>query len=425
MIGRSVSAPSKGQRVGEPRVRARLAELRVRTVRSPAVGIFLWSRAAIWAGALFAWLVFEPNRHPNAARWDDPTLTRDLGWVTDVWARWDSVWFLRIAEHGYGATSGVAAAFYPLYPLTLAGLGRSLGGHYVLAGIVVSLACALAAFVLLYRIAEERLGAEGARRSVLYLAVFPMALFLGAVYSESLYLLLAIAAFLLAERGRWLGAGLVTGLAILTRIAGVALLPALAVMAWRRPDRWRALASLCVAPLVFAAYPLYLGIERGDAFAFARSQGFWNRHVSPAGPLGGIWDGLRAAWAGVEQLVSGSHTHVYWTPVQDTDPMRAAAVNLECFAFLALFVALTVIAWRRFGAPYGLFCAVSLAIPLSVPSHRWPLLSMPRFGLVLFPCFLALAVLGGRPRVHTAILVVSSIMLGVAVTQWALWQWVA
>ena len=105
--------------------------------------------------------------------------------------------------------------------------------------------------------------------------------------------------------------------------------------------------------------------------------------------------------------------------------MRAAAVNLECFAFLALFVALTVIAWRRFGAPYGLFCAVSLAIPLSVPSHRWPLLSMPRFGLVLFPFFLALAVLGGRPRVHTAILVVSSIMLGVAITQWALWQWVA
>ena len=60
-----------------------------------------------------------------------------------------------------------------------------------------------------------------------------------------------------------------------------------------------------------------------------------------------------------------------------------------------------------------------------MPSERWPLLSMPRFGLVLFPCFLALAVLGGRPRVHTAILVVSSIMLGVAVTQWALWQWVA
>jgi Mannosyltransferase (PIG-V) len=389
--------------------------------------IFLWSRAAIWAAALFAWLVFEPNRHPRADRWDDPSLTRDLGWVTDVWARWDSVWFLRIAEHGYGAAHGAAAAFYPLYPLTLAGLGRILGGHYLLAGILVSLAATLGSFALLHRLAEQRLGSDGARRAVLYLAVFPTALFLQAVYSESLFLVLALGAFLLAERGRWLGAGVTTGLAVLTRVSGVALLPALAIMAWRRPpaERRRAFASLCVAPLVFAAYPLYLGLERGDAFAFARSQGFWNRHLSAAGPLGGIWDGSRAAWAGVRQLVSGSHTHYYWAPVRDADPMRVAAVNLEAFAFLVLLVALTVIAWRRFGAPYGLFAAVSLAIPLSVPSERWPLLSLPRFGIVLFPCFLALATLGGRPRVHTAILVVSSIMLGVAVTQWALWQWVA
>ena len=425
MIGRSVSAPSKGQRVGEPRVRARLAELRVRTVRSPAVGIFLWSRAAIWAGALFAWLVFEPNRHPNAARWDDPTLTRDLGWVTDVWARWDSVWFLRIAEHGYGATSGVAAAFYPLYPLTLAGVGRAFGGHYVLAGIV-DLARLRARGV---RPPVPARGGPPRRRGRAPLRPLPGGVPDGALPRRGLQRvplppardcgIPARRTGALARRRPRHGArdpDADRRRRAAPRAGGDGLAP---------PDRWRALASLCVAPLVFSAYPLYLGIERGDAFAFARSQGFWNRHVSPAGPLGGIWDGLRAGWAGIEQLVSGSHTHVYWTPVRDTDPMRAAAVNLECLAFLALFVALTVIAWRRFGAPYGLFCAVSLAIPLSVPSHRWPLLSMPRFGLVLFPCFLALAVLGGRPRVHTAILVVSSIMLGVAVTQWALWQWVA
>ena len=93
--------------------------------------------------------------------------------------------------------------------------------------------------------------------------------------------------------------------------------------------------------------------------------------------------------------------------------------------FLVLFAVLTVVAWRRFGAPYGLFAALSLAIPLSVPSERWPLLSMPRFGLTIFPLFLALASLGGRPRAHTAIVAVSSLLLGVSVVQWALWQWVA
>jgi len=237
--------------------------------------------------------------------------------------------------------------------------------------------------------------------------------------------LLTLAAFALAERRRFLAAGAVTGLALLTRPVGLALLPALGLLAWRERDRVRALSSLAVAPLLFAAYPLYLWRAEGDPWAFLHAQKIWSRHLSPAGPLGGIWDGLRAGWAGVEQLASGSHTHVYWTAVRDTDPIRAATLNLENLAFLVLFVALTVVAWRRFGAPYGLFAALSLAIPLSVPSERWPLLSLPRFGLTVFPFFLALAALGGRPRVHTAIVAVSALLLGVAVVQWSLWQWVA
>jgi Mannosyltransferase (PIG-V) len=414
---------SAGQRLLRPRTARR--DLHVGKARRPAVEIFLWSRAAIWAAALFAFLVFEPNRHPEAARWDDPSVTRDLGWATDVWARWDSVWFLRIAEHGYGSLEGAAAAFYPLYPAAVAVLGRVFLGHYVLAGIVVSLAATLAAFILFHDLAESKLGAEGARRAVLYLALFPMALFLQAVYSEALFLLLSVAAFVLAERRRFLPAGIVTGLALLTRPVGVALLPALALLAWRSPKGREALARLAVGPLLFAVYPLVLWWQRDDPWAFARAQDIWTRHVSHAGPLGGIWDGLRAGWAGVRQLVSGSHTTTYWPAVDGTDPMRVAAVNLEALAFLVLFVALTIVAWRRFGAPYGLFAALSLAIPLSVPSERWPLLSLPRFGLTIFPLFLALATIGGRPRLHTAIVSISAIMLGVAIVQWSLWQWVA
>jgi Mannosyltransferase (PIG-V) len=415
---------SAGQRLREPRVEASQPPAPVAS-RNPAIEIFLWSRAAIWAAALFALFVFEPNRHPFADHWDDPAVTRDLGAVTDVWARWDSVFFLRIAEHGYEHLDRSATAFFPLYPAAVGLLGRILFGHYVLAGILVSLAAGLGAFVLLYRLAEGRLGAEGARRTVLYLALFPTALFLQAVYSESLYFLLSIAAFLLAEHRRFLGAGAVCGLALLTRPVAIALLPALGLIAWRSPDARRDLAQLAVAPVVFALYPLLLWLQRGDPLEFLHAQGFWSRHLSPVGPVGGVWDGLRAGWAGVRQLASGSHTHSYWPAVTGTDPMRVAVVNLECLAALVLFACLTVIAWRRFGAPYGLFSALSLAIPLSMPSDRWPLLSLPRFGLVVFPLFLALASIGRSPRAHTAIVAVSALFLGVAVTQWALWQWVA
>jgi Mannosyltransferase (PIG-V) len=411
-----------GQRVEE---RAGTApDLVVRGTRNPAVAIFLWSRAAIWGAALFALLTFVPNRNPRADRWDMPSLTHDLGFVTDVWARWDSVYFLRIAEHGYGHGPRADAAFAPLYPGAVAVVGRILAGHYVVAGVAVSLAACLGSFVLLYRLAETRLGADGARRSVVYLALFPTALFLGAVYSESLFLFLTLAAFVLAERGRFAGAGAAAGLALITRVTGVALVAGLAVLAWRAHDRRKALAGLAIAPLGAVAYPLLLWRQAGDPWAFAHAQATWGRHLSPAGPLGGLWNGLRAGWAGIRQLGSGSHTHSYW-PVLDTDPMRAALINIETLAFTLLFIALAVIAWRRFGAPYGVFAALSLALPLSVPTARWPLLSMPRFGLVVFPFFLALATVGRRPRAHTAIVAVSAMFLGIFTAQWALWQWVA
>jgi len=391
------------------------------------LGIWLWSRAAIWAAALYAFYTFQPNRNPLAYRWDDPKLTHDLGAFTDGWARWDSVWFLRIAEKGYVSPTHADTAFYPLYPLLIKVLGLGFGSHYVVAGIVVSLAASLGAFYLLHRLAEERLGVDGARRAVLYLAVFPMSLFLIAVYSESLFLLLALAAFSFAERRQWLPAWAAAALALLTRIAGIALLPALALMAWRSPDRRRALAGLAIPAVVFTAYPIYLAVSTGDGWRFLHSQGLWHRHFSTAGPLGGIWDGLRSGWAAIEQFASGSHTHNYWpaVSVQDSDPIRTAAINLSALVFLGVLVWLSVVVWRRFGSVYGLYCFVSLAIPLSAPSSRWPLLSMPRFGLAVFPVFLALAAIGGRPRIHTAILGVSGVLLGVAVSQWALWQWVA
>jgi hypothetical protein len=368
-----------------------------------ALGIFMWSRAAIWAAALLAFYWFEPNRHPNASRWDSP-LIHDLGSFTDVWARWDSVFFVRIAEHGYDHAS---AAFYPLYPALVWALGHVFFGHYVVAGIVVSLASAFGAFVLLHRVAEERLGADGARRAVLYLAVFPMTLFLQAVYSESLFLLLVLGAFVLAERNRFAAAGAATGLAVLTRVNGIALLPALALLAWRSRDRLRSFAALSIVVPIAAIYPLLLWRELGDPWAFAHAQDRWHRHVSAAGPLGGVWDALTK-----------------WVPSGALE-RHAIAENAEALAFLVLFVGLAVVVWRRFGAAYGLFTVASLAIPLSDPSSRWPLLSLPRFGLVVFPFFLALAVLGGRPRVHTAIVACSALFLGVTVVQWALWQWVA
>ena len=357
--------------------------------------LFFWSRADIWVAALLAYAWFEPKPPPLQARWDDPAL-HELGWGTDVWARWDSAWYLRIAEHGYGARPG-SAAFYPLYPTLVAGLGRVFAGHYVLAGIVVSLAACLAAFVLLHRLALPRLGPAGARRAILYLAIFPTTIFLQAVYAESLFLALAVAVFLLAERGRFWSAAAAAGLACLTRPTGVALLPALALYAWRG----RALPSLLLTPALFALYPLFLWWRIGDPWAFASSQDLWHRHASALG----LWDGVRAVFT--------------------AGRLHDRAVDLEALVVLVLFAALAAVAWRRLGAAYGLFAAGALALPVAVPSSRFPLLSMPRFVLVAFPCFLALGLLGARERTLTAVVVACAAFLGVVIVQWVQWQWVS
>lgn len=392
-----------------------------RVLANPAVRIFVWSRLAIWLAALFALLEFDPNRSVYADRLDVPRLTHDLGFATDVWARWDSVPYLQIAAHGYGGVKG-SPAFYPLYPWLVGGVGRILGGNYVLAGIVVSLAAAAGSFVLFERLARERLGADGSRRALLYLALFPMSLFLQAVYAESLLLLLVLGAFVAAERGAWPLAWTLTGLALLTRPTAVALVPSLLLLAWRSRARIRAFASIAIAPVLFLAFPVVLQVQTGRPTAFMHAESEWHRHLSVYGPFSGLWRALHAAWAGVLQLTVGSPSHWYWTPV---NPARTAVLNLEYLAYLVVLLILTAVAWRRFGAVYGLYAAVSVLIPLTLPSDLYPLLSLPRLAVTIFPIFLALATVTHRERAHSAVVCVSAVLLGTSVAGWATWQWVS
>ncbi len=359
----------------------------------PALRIFLWSRLAIWALAAGTVLLFESELNPNRGPWDTPRL-HQLGAVFDVWARWDSNWYLRIAETGYDWPSATPA-FFPLYPLLVGGLGRVLGGEYLLAGLLVSLAACAAAFVLLDRLLTPRLGSPDARRAVLYLALFPTSLFLGAVYGESLFLLLAVAVFLLAERGRLGWASVVSGLALLTRAQGVALLPAVGIYAWRAGLRGRAAGLLAVPVAMFLAFPLALETWVGHGLAFLDAQRIWERSVAVLGPLGGLVQALG------EGDVVGS-------------------------LFAIGMLALAVLAWRLLGAPYGVFAILALVIPMALPSERLGgLYSFPRFALVAFPCLAALAVLGRDRRVHVPVLLVLGAGLAVYVVRWALWYWVA
>jgi hypothetical protein len=386
--------------------------------RAFALAAFVSSRAAIWVGAVAFYFLLRPATprphvpNPGGSRY----------WL-DMWANWDGAWFSQIAQHSY-ASAHEAPAFYPLYPGMLAVLGRAFGGDYHVAGIVISLVAAALAFVLFERLAELELGRPTAIRAVVILAVFPLTLFLQAVYSESIYLLLAVAAFYFARRGRWPIAAAATAAAFLTRPSAAAIWAGLLVLAWQQRNR-RAALWVAGTPAAIGLFALLLWWEIDDAFAFAHAEKYWSRHLSPAGPFGGAWEGLVAAVHGVHRLVVGGHTPVDWNYPAGLAPAGEAAVNIEGFVWLVVYLVLTVLVWRRLGAAYGTFAAISIALPLSLPWHRFPLFSMPRFGLTVFPFYLVLAQIASTPRRYFALTFASTALLAVYVLRWSLWYWVS
>ena len=392
--------------------------------------IGLSSRAAVLLVAIFAALSFGPASgglaRENADKFDEPALTHALADpVLAPLARWDSVWYLRIADSGYG-DSAPRAAFFPLYPLLVRGVGTLFGGSegaLLAAAFLVSLAAFLAALVLLHRLTELELGRRLARPALLLLAVFPAAVFFGAPYSESLFLLLAVAAFYAARTGRWAWAGACAGLASGTRSAGLLLVLPLALIWWQsRPRRASDGAWLLLAPAGIAAYAAWLGLVEGDALRFLDVQEAWSRELTV--PLTGAWDGFVAAVDGVRQLASGSRSPVYFEEAAG-DPFRIAAINVMLFATLVFAVAACVGVFRRLPRPYGVWVAASLVLPLSFPVTPQPLMSLPRFVAVLFPVFMWLAVVCEERRVTDLVAAAFAVGLGLFTAQYASWHWIS
>ena len=117
--------------------------------------------------------------------------------------RWDAGWYLQIVTSGYSYVPGEPElqqniVFFPAYPMLVRGLGRLLGGRllgYTWGGLMLSLTAFFGALIYLYALARRTLGEDQARYTLWLIAAYPFALFFGAVYTESLFLLGATAAF--------------------------------------------------------------------------------------------------------------------------------------------------------------------------------------------------------------------------------------
>lgn len=350
-------------------------------------------------------------------------------------ARWDTVWFMAIADGGYG-DDPARPAFFPLYPLLAKVVGVPFSSSLV-GGILVSWIAFLVALTVLHRLASLELGdARAARFAVLACAVFPMAFFHTAMYSEGLFLVLSIGAVYAARQGEWAWAGALGALAAGTRSAGVLLVVPLALL-WLRARRaaglplvgggarsYAPLAGVALVPLGMLAFCGWFGLTGGDVRAPIDAQQVWFREFT--GPFFALWDGWYAAVQGARQLLSGSRSPVYFTEAGG-DPFVTAQDNLWLLAFLLACVPAIVGVLRRLPFAYGAYVVAALALPLSTPVGPQPLMSTPRFLAVLFPLYLwaGLALARRSDRTVTIALTVSALLLCFFTARFATWHFVA
>jgi len=294
---------------------------------------------------------------------------------------------------------------------------------------------------------------EVARLAVLLTAFAPMAFFFSAIYSESLYLALSVGVFWFARHGRWAWVGVLGALAAATRSAGLVLvLPALILYLYGprqdRPadfarrarsllPRYRPRANLLwlgLIPAGLAAYLGYLSLAGGDALSPFHAQQVWDRHF--AGPFLGAWDGIKAGFEGALQLagLQGGHTYVsnaVTDPLAPSPRALTATVvspghDVLLLAFLLAGAVATVGVLRRLPLAYGAYVLAALAMPLSYPVSSQPLMSLPRFLVVLFPLTIWFAAwLAARPRWQTPVLGLSAVLMVLFAVDFATWHWVA
>jgi mannosyltransferase PIG-V len=346
---------------------------RLRDGLRPCLVVFVAARIGLSLFSVAAVDVIEPLDPVNVPGRAGPPATRGWHNAIDATERQDAVWYLRLADEGW-STDDASAAFFPLYPLMVRAVAWVLPdawpGDELLAALLVSNLAFLGALLALFALTAEAFGDSVARRAIVVAAIFPTAFFFLAPYTESLFLLLSILAFREARHDRWGRVAVFGALAALTRSVGILLVPALMLEAiWAgRAGGGRALLTRLAGAAAISLGPLswfaWWGVVHHNWLAPLDAQRNWGREVQP--PWVSLGHAVEFAWK----------YQSYWL-------LDVAIVSLAIGG-----LALALPALRPSEAVYGAF---SLLLPLLDPFADRPLLSVPRFAVVVFPALWGLS----------------------------------
>lgn len=346
---------------------------------------------AVWAGSWLGVMLFVaviPRVLPSVF---------DGRPYLDRWAQWDAIRFIKIATYGYDGPPNESSdpgwpAFFPGYPLLLRAAGAVLPHHngapdYRLAGLALSLVAGAVTLVALGRLGEFEGPAGTGSRAAVAIIASPQAVFLFAGYSESVFLALALPAWLLARRGDWPWAAVLAAAATGVRITGLFLAIALIVEYLvgpngRRKAGWPSSLWLLLPFTPLLAYTIYQHGRTGDWLAWQHAQeAGWDRRLTMP------WDSFMTTYRAGFQ----------------TDYEFTLAFRIEIVAALVgVVLSIVLLVMRRWPE----FAFVGLQVAALLTSEYY--LSVGRATLLWWPLWIGIGAIGVRwPRLYAGIVALS------------------
>lgn len=327
------------------------------------------------------------------------------------WGNFDGEHYVSISIFGY---RGLEQAFFPLYPILISAFTKLFATDLYssiifsnLFGMLISNISLLFALFFLWRLITLDFSENIARITITLLLLFPTSFYFSAVYTESLFLMLSVASFYYARKGKWLMSALTGGFSSVTRVIGILLFPALLIYAWSRKVLGYKLMWLLLMPCSLGVYMLYQYLTVNDPFAFYTMQ-----HLVGEQRQSSFTTVFQVYYRYIKMFLTSDPTN----PIYQTIVLEFISGIL--FLLLPLYGII-----KKVNISYIFYALAGFFITTFQGSFS----STPRYVLVLFPSFIIAALIVSKFRPWQRLIVYSMLyfILGLETVLFLKGIWIA
>lgn len=340
---------------------------------------------------------YLPNLAP--AGFINPAINTNQPPIIDKLIRWDAHWYTYIVDYGYSAQSIV---FFPAI-IVLIKIMTYTGINSAISGLVVSNVFSLLSFWIMAKVVRLDAPEFITRKALLAYSVFPTAFFLNSIYTEPVFITFSLACIYSARQKRWWMAAIFAALAVLSRNIGIVLLIFLGLELLKSSEAARFKPALILPPAALTGFMLYNYWLTGSFIAFLNSQSLWGREFGL--PPVNIYNNIKI--------------------IINTWPITQPGIILDLIMVCLTLTGLIILTFNQnynMRRSYLVLGWLWLLIPLFSTAPAFPLYSLARFILVIFPMYLFLAQLPSP--IFYSFLAISLLAMLLCCSLFMNWYWV-